>query len=241
MGKRKEDPKEPGAPVWMATYADLMSLLLCFFVMIFSMSIITEIRWEAFVLTQQRRMGYEGTSRIPSPDRLPSTALSTTSEMSRRTAALSGGQPTPGRGGMSPDLQTIHPDGDIVRGGLIRFDLGSDQLNEQAIQGLGAMFPLLLASPNRIMVKGFAAPSEAEIGGYSRDFYLAFARAIVVKDHLISLGLREEFFQISVSDSSTIPHRAILPPRTDPRLAGASAAVFIINQTPRHTNETPRE
>lgn len=36
--KRKEDTPPPGAPGWMTTYGDLMSLLLCFFVLLVSMS-----------------------------------------------------------------------------------------------------------------------------------------------------------------------------------------------------------
>jgi chemotaxis protein MotB len=43
MGKqRKEDPPPAGAPAWMATFGDLMNLLLCFFVLLFSMSSVSE-------------------------------------------------------------------------------------------------------------------------------------------------------------------------------------------------------
>lgn len=37
MKKREEDAKK-GAPAWMATYGDLVTLLLCFFILLFSMS-----------------------------------------------------------------------------------------------------------------------------------------------------------------------------------------------------------
>ena len=37
---------QPGAPLWMATFADLMSLLVCFFVLIISMSEIDVIRYK---------------------------------------------------------------------------------------------------------------------------------------------------------------------------------------------------
>lgn len=36
--KKKEDAPAPGSPAWMATFSDLMNLLLCFFVLLFSMS-----------------------------------------------------------------------------------------------------------------------------------------------------------------------------------------------------------
>ena len=40
------DEGKPGAPLWMATFADLMSLLVCFFVLIISMSEIDVIRYK---------------------------------------------------------------------------------------------------------------------------------------------------------------------------------------------------
>lgn len=49
MAKRKEDTPAPGAPAWMATFSDLMNLLLCFFVMLFAMSTVNEEKWQEMV------------------------------------------------------------------------------------------------------------------------------------------------------------------------------------------------
>ena len=38
MAKKKQDDAPAGSPAWMATFSDLMNLLLCFFVLLFSMS-----------------------------------------------------------------------------------------------------------------------------------------------------------------------------------------------------------
>lgn len=38
LARRKEDEPAPGSPGWMATFADLMNLLLCFFVLLFAFS-----------------------------------------------------------------------------------------------------------------------------------------------------------------------------------------------------------
>lgn len=38
MAKRKQKPPEEGSPAWMATFSDLMNLLLCFFVLLFASS-----------------------------------------------------------------------------------------------------------------------------------------------------------------------------------------------------------
>lgn len=49
MAKRKQDTPSPGSPAWMATFSDLMNLLLCFFVMLFSMSTVDEAKYNEMV------------------------------------------------------------------------------------------------------------------------------------------------------------------------------------------------
>ena len=46
MAKKKQEEQPAGSPAWMATFSDLMNLLLCFFVLLFSMSSIDEKKWE---------------------------------------------------------------------------------------------------------------------------------------------------------------------------------------------------
>ncbi len=46
MAKRKPDEPPKGAPAWQSTFADLMNLLLCFFVMLFSMSSVDAQKFE---------------------------------------------------------------------------------------------------------------------------------------------------------------------------------------------------
>lgn len=44
--KNKPEEQAPGSPAWMATFSDLMNLLLCFFVLLFSMSSVDEAKFE---------------------------------------------------------------------------------------------------------------------------------------------------------------------------------------------------
>ena len=46
MAKRKPEEVKPGAPAWQSTFADLMNLLLCFFVLLFSMSTVDAQKFE---------------------------------------------------------------------------------------------------------------------------------------------------------------------------------------------------
>lgn len=45
--KKKEPAGSPGSPAWMATFSDLMNLLLCFFVLLYSMSSVDSEKFEA--------------------------------------------------------------------------------------------------------------------------------------------------------------------------------------------------
>lgn len=49
MAKRKPEDPPAGLAPWMATFSDLMNLLLCFFVLLFSMSSISEEKYNEFV------------------------------------------------------------------------------------------------------------------------------------------------------------------------------------------------
>lgn len=44
--KKKVEEQAPGSPAWMATFSDLMNLLLCFFVLLFSMSSLDVEKWQ---------------------------------------------------------------------------------------------------------------------------------------------------------------------------------------------------
>ena len=46
MAKKKPEEPPKGAPAWQSTFADLMNLLLCFFVMLYAMSTIDEEKFE---------------------------------------------------------------------------------------------------------------------------------------------------------------------------------------------------
>ena len=61
MAKRKEETPPPGSPAWMATFSDLMNLLLCFFVLLFSMSTVNEekLKEVAACYSDRRRHPYQ--------------------------------------------------------------------------------------------------------------------------------------------------------------------------------------
>lgn len=53
MAKQKKEDPPKGSPAWMATFSDLMNLLLCFFVLLFSMSSVDENKFEQLIASLQ--------------------------------------------------------------------------------------------------------------------------------------------------------------------------------------------
>ncbi|MBT9172567.1 MAG: Motility protein B [Syntrophomonadaceae bacterium] len=51
--KRKEASVPDGAPAWMVTYGDMVTLLLCFFVLLFSFSVIDQVRFQQIMASIQ--------------------------------------------------------------------------------------------------------------------------------------------------------------------------------------------
>lgn len=60
MARKPKKAKSSGAPAWMATYSDLMSLLLTFFVLLFSMSSVSEEQFKA--VAEPLRVALAGSS-----------------------------------------------------------------------------------------------------------------------------------------------------------------------------------
>ncbi len=53
--QKKEDPPK-GSPAWMATFSDLMNLLLCFFVLLYSMSSVDSEKFQMVIASLQSNM-----------------------------------------------------------------------------------------------------------------------------------------------------------------------------------------
>ncbi len=60
----KRDNSEPGAPAWVVTYGDMMSLLLAFFVMLLSFSEIDRVKFKAFMGSMQEAFGVQKLEEI---------------------------------------------------------------------------------------------------------------------------------------------------------------------------------
>ena len=237
MARKKDEGG--GIPEWMCTFGDMMSLLLCFFIMLYSMSIIAPRRWQAIADTFKQEFGYQGSSNTKSKNTKTTTVVSESAAKSRRTAALTGGQPIAAPEGDSTQVLEILLSGNTVKGGVILFEPGNEDLTEQAEQSLRSVLTTLRGSPQKIMIKGRVSPSEGA-GIYKQGSSLAYARAVKVLNKLVSWGLPKESFQI-VAETGSVPNLTLLPPGTALNQAGASVEIILLDQTPRMMDDSIKE
>ncbi len=84
-----EEDQDPG---WMMTYADLMTLLLVFFVLLFSISTVKKEQFASTIRSFQLAIGESGGSLIPLPEELRAPAQTLPDVMSQPDSAV-GSQP----------------------------------------------------------------------------------------------------------------------------------------------------
>jgi len=141
---------------WLITYGDLMTLLLCCFVMLYAISTVQETKF--FSVTESLRGGFGAFGKTNS-------------------SFNSVSQPTGQKAG-----------------GSVLFNWGSDDLSDSAKQELNDVYRQLLETSNKIQIVGKAELEEPS--AYRRELDLAYARAITVWDHLVSLGISRERCEI---------------------------------------------
>lgn len=118
MAKRKEDAPPAGSPAWMATFSDLMNLLLCFFVLLFSMSTVEDRKLQELVATMNNSFSiFDGGATSIGDGILIGNGISQLSELDRFMN-------TTGKAA----------DSNVDSTNLNKFDKGEDKLKEEVIE-----------------------------------------------------------------------------------------------------------
>ncbi len=224
----REKPPEAGVPEWILTYGDMMSLLLCFFIMLYSMSTLQVVKVQAAIESLREGFGYQGASTSPQEKSANATKqrINTTGR-SKRLDVMRGGQPVAAPQGDNPSVQTIKPNEQIVKGGIIRFDFGSDELNDRAKRDLDTVYDQLAGSPFKIKIKGHASPEEK--GSYRLADDKAYARAINVREYLVMKGLKRHYFEVSeVGPHEPMP-RTNVAEQANPQLVNAFVEIMLLS------------
>ena len=183
-----------GAPAWMTTYGDMITLLLCFFVILLTMM---EMRKDKVTRTSrqfQKQFGVLPAYRAQQQVfKQPQTMTDIQAFVLRR-----------GPKGKTTSVKTIREDQRtaITIGGTELFRPDSAELTPQGKQMLQEdIAPTLRGYQNRIDVRGHTASS-----GYEDGWYLGFQRAYAVMSYLSEEGKisKRRFRVTSCADNEPI-------------------------------------
>jgi len=223
MGHKCKCPPA-GAPEWMVTYGDMVTLLLCFFVLIVSFSEIKkEDQFQAVVEEIKEAFGMRGGGgKLPTDDDPALSLVERLEAMRMRQERLPNRSNVrdPGQSGRESRVMTIREGTHYAVGGRVLFEPGSIELSEQARQQLIDMVSRvrLKDGANKIELVGHAAAMElANNDGTSGDLrLLGYQRASAVEDFLTGNEIPEayrlnpdRFVLNSVADREPIVPRGI--------------------------------
>jgi len=202
-------PEEPpkGAPEWVVTYGDIMSLLLCFFIMLASMSEIrNKEQFQMILESLRRQFGYERSmiSPIPGPVRplkatLKLAAMAATGR-ARRLDTMNGGDRIRAPVGDFARAQSIRRSGDRTLGGRIRFEETSAQIDQDNLQRLEEIARFLQGKPQKIEIRGHTTSRPLPPDSPFKDHWqLAYERCLRVKGELERLGIPPKRIVLTVA------------------------------------------
>ncbi len=218
MAECPKCPKCPpeGAPEWVMTYGDLMSLLLTFFIMLVAISEIKkEEKFQIVVQHIQLAFGERGGGgKTDNDDSTP--ALTLPEWLEALMAKMNKHQNKSNTKAEGPDgedetVTQIRKNFEQVEGGTVVFQRDSAKLNPLAEKQLTQVAENLKGKSNKIKIAANTSHEELKsaeaIKIYPDMDSLCFARARVVKAFLLKLGVEPKRMQI-VSNSTNEPVRA---------------------------------
>lgn len=196
-------PEEATAPAWMATFGDLMSLLLTFFVLLMSFASMDVRRFAAVVGSMRDAFGVQrlhpghieslsdslvqlsDTESTPFmrvidvPTRIPEREQSMMAriEMTLKEQKL------------QRVVQIEHtPDGVVIRvPDAMLFDSGSADLRPGAVVLLREIASLIQQTPGDVAVRGHSDASPISSGGFRSNWELSTDRAVAAVVHLVEV------------------------------------------------------
>ena len=179
----EEEEEEEVAPFWMISFSDMMTLLLTFFIMLYSISTLNQEKANAISNSMQRQFGFA--TQMFSP--FPGTKFDSGDE---------GFQKKPDTVPLKQRQLDIRPAQDGVSQGLVLFERGSEELSPAGKKTIAGVFPKLKGIPQKIELRGRAALDEEGKGFYNDLMDLAYSRAHNVRASLIDLGIKPDRIEI---------------------------------------------
>lgn len=233
MPLRRAEP-EQGLPEWIMSYADMITILMAFFVVLYSMAGTKDVQKEAAVMESlHERFGPTwpnllsiGPAGFGRPDlRLPEMSLVGSQPAARR--ANSTARDRTATGTQSRVAASLSGQ-QLALGGSLLFDGHDAELSAAHRQSLAVVFEAVSGKPQRIEIRGHTAKGSLPAGlAYRDNWDLAYARCRSAMQQLVAMGIDARRIRLGVAADNE-------PPAGSDAVARTSAGrvdVFLLGET----------
>lgn len=188
--KKKSKPKQSGAPAWMATYGDMVTLLLCFFVLMLSYANMDEMKFGAAAVSLQGALGVIGSSGSSTPT---SHSINNSTGQNNVFDRLNQLQDAIVELEMEDVIEVeFNQNGTTLRlDDQILFSSGKANLKPAALEVFKTLTEILKSKTNDILVSGHTDNIPINNDDFQSNWDLSVARALSVVKALIELGISE--------------------------------------------------
>lgn len=238
-----EPEEEIGIPEWVVCFGDMMSLLLTFFVLLFSMSEVKEEASIAMIESLRKSFGPDSSiaSVMPGPAPPTNSAIAKMASMgrARRANTMNGGDKVKAVVGDNPRVRAIRSGDETTLGGVIQFREGSSELSETNKQTLVGIAQVIGGKPQKIEVRAHTTSRPLKPDSpYRTHMDLCYARGATVMEYLIDLGIDEKRFRITQAGFGEPAHIGQDPEKL---LRNARVEVFLLDELTSDLEGTKEE
>ncbi len=189
----RPEKKAAGVPEWIVTYGDMMSLLLCFFILLAAFSEMKkDEEYQRVVEGIKEAFGYSGgvgvlpSNEIPLRSMIEMLESALLKEMKQTKVSNT---PEQGPQGKETKVTKVHEGMMFTIGGHLTFEPGSAELKQEAKSEILRVSRLLIGRQNKIAIRGHSARKRLPPDSPYKDLMdLSFARAKVVYELLLTEG-----------------------------------------------------
>lgn len=214
-------------PEWFVTFADMMSLLLAFFIMMASLSHVKQQdEYQAMVDSIRRRFGHDSATESLAPGKFTPRNASLTRLASMGGAVEldthRGGSPMKASLGDHARVRIVRPGSWTTMGTVITFRQGSTELDQQQKIHLTAQATAMRGTPPKIEIRGHSSLRPSPQGlPFDDPWDLAYQRCRVTMDFLVQQGIDPRRLRLAVAGANepiytgTAPDELRLNPRVE--------------------------
>ena len=229
MAVKKKKKASGGVPEWVVTFGDMMSLLLCFFILLQMFSELKqEHEYQKVVTAIKEAFGYSGGIGVMPVDDPPLKSIIEQMELmavrNYRDTVMSQND-APGMDGPQVRVNTVREGIQFTIGGPSTFEPLSAEVKPAVKEEILRIVPMLAGRNNKIEIRGHAAamylPDDSEWADLDQ---LSYARAKNVMDILVEAGLDNRVFRLQAIGT----REPVRPRAVDPNDAAENRRVEII-------------